>query len=196
MQIGPFAVGTRVRIQGSSNDPMAIGGKVGRISALIPGGAMVKLDDREEKVNVRDTSMTLEKGVNAEIVDANGELLKLVGGPNHVFQAGKLKEVIHIRIKCKRKESPDTLTATVTTLLAKWAEIVAQAGVRNNPTVVVSVDHLELDGQRLSSRDPFKWAENGSAISAVGTFTIGPPNKAYSTKPYQDPNQSACCCVQ
>ena len=85
MQTGPFAVGTRVRIQGSSNDPMAIGGKVGRIATLIPGGAMVKLDDREEKVNVRDASMTLEKGVNAEITDANGELLKLVGGPNHAF---------------------------------------------------------------------------------------------------------------
>ena len=72
MQTGPFAVGTRVRIQGSSNDPMAIGGKVGRIATLIPGGAMVKLDDREEKVNVREASMTLEKGVNAEIVDADG----------------------------------------------------------------------------------------------------------------------------
>ena len=164
IQTGPFPVGTRIRVTSLTNDPMGIAGKVGAIAWIIPGGASVKLDDREEKVKVQDACMTRELGISMKVVDANGEELQIRGGID-AFEPDKFREVINIQMSCKRNESPSELQEQCRNLLTKWTELVPTAGVKNNPTCTVSVDHLELDGQSLSSRDPFKWASNDSQLA-------------------------------
>lgn len=77
----------------------------------------------------------------------------------------------------------------------RYCERVVNAGFRNNPTVKVEVEAVEMDGQALATRDPFKWAEPGSPLEVKGTYTVSAPNADYSTKPYQAEG-SACCSLQ
>mmetsp|Transcript_58499 Transcript_58499/g.85750 ORF Transcript_58499/g.85750 Transcript_58499/m.85750 type:complete len:234 (+) Transcript_58499:123-824(+) len=198
---GPFLVGTRIRIQSLANDPMALGGKVGTVAWLVPGGASVQLDGEVEKVKVQDAAMMQEVGVHAEILEAaGGEPMKLTpdADPLQPFLFDRLKEVVHIRVTCKRKETPENLKSTLLKLLVRWCALVVHAGVKNNPCCEVEIDSIQLNDQSLSSRDPFKWAENGALITVVGTIKVTAKRAAYSTQPYQPaPGEgSACCSLQ
>ena len=76
--------------------------------------------------------------------------------------------------------------------------MVVNAGFRNNPTVSVQVNAVEMDGQALATRDPFKWAEPGTSLEVIGSFTVSAPNTDYASKPWKPPEGegSACCSLQ
>lgn len=82
--------------------------------------------------------------------------------------------------------------------LDRYCELVVNAGHRNNPTVIVQIDAVEMNGQALATRDPFKWADADSTLEVRGSYAVAAPNKDYSSKPYQAPpgEGSACCTMQ
>jgi hypothetical protein len=49
----------------------------------------------------------------------------------------------------------------------RWSQVVANAGVKGNMGCSIDVEAIELNGQALASRDPFKWAENGGELSGA-----------------------------
>eukprot|EP00277_Geminigera_cryophila_P006652 CAMPEP_0179417922 /NCGR_PEP_ID=MMETSP0799-20121207/7650_1 /TAXON_ID=46947 /ORGANISM="Geminigera cryophila, Strain CCMP2564" /LENGTH=226 /DNA_ID=CAMNT_0021191013 /DNA_START=123 /DNA_END=804 /DNA_ORIENTATION=- len=191
---GPFVVGTRIRIQSLANDPMALGGKVGTVAWLVPGGASVQLDGEVEKVKVQDAAMMQEVGVHAERAhEVNARRRPAPTLPLRQIERGRT-------YKSDLQTQGDAGESQIDVAQASGAVValVVHAGVKNNPCCEVEIDSIQLNDQSLSSRDPFKWAENGALITVVGTIKVTAKRAAYSTQPYQPaPGEgSACCSLQ
>lgn len=221
---GPFPVGTQVKIKNLVNDPLALSGKVGTIAWHVPNGAAVAIEGYPDKVKVENSCIQKELGLIVEIVDEKGSPIHASDASGNMssghgaFNPERLKGTVYLKCTCKRKETVDTLKTSFATLLTKWSEVMANAGVRNNPSCACEIDAIEVNGQPLGSRDPFKWAENGASLTVIGTWRVGAPTTAYSasastnaqggtslarkltldTTTPQAPVQqgSACCCMQ
>jgi hypothetical protein len=125
VESGPFPVGTRIRVQSLTNDPMNLSGKLGTIAWLVPGGASVAIDGEPEKVKLQDACMMKELGAHAELVDESGEPLHIVvGDPNsRQFVPAKLSEPIRFKCTCKRNEAPDALKVCFQKLLERYGSV-------------------------------------------------------------------------
>jgi len=121
MEAGPFPVGTRIRVQSLTNDPMNLSGKLGTVAWLVPGGASVAIDGEPEKVKLQDACMMKELGAHAEILDESGEPLALTAeeANNRQFIPEKLNQPLRFKCTCKRNEAPDALKATFQRLLER-----------------------------------------------------------------------------